>query len=150
VAELPPDSLTPREREVLTLLITGCPNKQIAAQAKLSEMTVKVHRSQIMRKMAAGAASRPWCWRLGACLKREAEGWRQGGRKAALPSPTPDAKAQKNFTDPESRIMKSKDGFVQAYNAQIAVDAEAQIIVAQDVTQSASDCGETKWCARSA
>jgi hypothetical protein len=36
--------------------------------------------------------------------------------------------------------MKSKDGFVQAYNAQIAVDAEAQIIVAQDVTQSASDC----------
>ena len=44
---------------------------------------------------------------------------------------TPDAQAQKNFTDPESRIMKSKDGFVQAYNAQIAVDAEAQIIVAQ-------------------
>ena len=47
------DSLTPREREVLTLVITGCPNKQIAAQAKLSEMTVKVHRSQIMRKMRA-------------------------------------------------------------------------------------------------
>jgi hypothetical protein len=35
----------------------------------------------------------------------------------------PDPKAQKNFTDPESRIMKSKDGFVQAYNAQIAVDS---------------------------
>ena len=54
----------------------------------------------------------------------------------------PDAKAQKNFTDPQSRIMKSKDGFVQAYNAQAAVDAEAQIIVAQDVTQSAVDCGQ--------
>jgi hypothetical protein len=38
--------------------------------------------------------------------------------------------------------MKSKDGFVQAYNAQIAVDAEVQIIVAQDVTQSASDCAQ--------
>jgi Transposase DDE domain len=38
--------------------------------------------------------------------------------------------------------MKSKDGFVQAYNAQAAVDAEAQIIVAQDVTQSAVDCGQ--------
>jgi hypothetical protein len=38
--------------------------------------------------------------------------------------------------------MKSKDGFVQAYNAQIAADAEAQIIVAQDVTQSASDCAQ--------
>ena len=42
--------------------------------------------------------------------KQEVEGRRQGGRKAAPPSPTPDAKAQKNFTDPESRIMKSKDG----------------------------------------
>ena len=40
------------------------------------------------------------------------------------------------------RIMKSKDGFVQAYNAQAAVDAQTQIIVAQDVTQSAVDCGQ--------
>src|SRR5205809_2124012 len=72
--------------------------------------------------------------------KREAEGRRKGGRKAAPPSTEPDAKAQKNFTDPESRIMKSKDGFVQAYNAQAAVDGEAQIIVAHDVTQSAVDC----------
>jgi Transposase DDE domain len=75
-----------------------------------------------------------------AAAKREAEGRRKGGRSAAPPSTTPDAKAQKNFTDPESRIMKSKDGFVQAYNAQIAVCAEAQIIVAHDVTQSGSDC----------
>jgi hypothetical protein len=54
----------------------------------------------------------------------------------------PAPKAQKNFTDPESRIMKSKDGFVQAYNAQIAVDAEAQIIVAQAVVQNATDSGQ--------
>ena len=47
------DSLTSREREILALLITGRRNKQIAAQAELSEMTVKVHRSQIMRKMQA-------------------------------------------------------------------------------------------------
>jgi len=47
------DSLTPREREVLALVVTGRPNKQIAVLAKLSEMTVKVHRSQIMRKMRA-------------------------------------------------------------------------------------------------
>jgi FixJ family two-component response regulator len=46
-------SLTPREREVLAFVVTGRRNKQIAAQAKLSEMTVKVHRSQIMRKMRA-------------------------------------------------------------------------------------------------
>src|SRR5437773_4334250 len=74
--------------------------------------------------------------------QREAEGRRKGGRKAAPPSTEPDAKAQKNFTDPESRIMKSKDGFVQAYNAQAVVDGEAQIIVAHDVTQSAVDSGQ--------
>ena len=77
-----------------------------------------------------------------AAAKREAEGQRKGGRPAAPPSATPDAKAQKNFTDPQSRIMKSMDGFVQAYNVQIGVDAEAQIIVAADVTQSAVDCAQ--------
>jgi transposase len=74
--------------------------------------------------------------------QREAEGRKKSGRQAAPPSTMPDPKAQKNFTDPESRIMKSKDGFVQAYNAQIAVDSIAQIIVAQDVTQSAVDSGQ--------
>jgi transposase len=77
-----------------------------------------------------------------AAERRAAEGRRKSGRQAAPPCTEPDAKAQKNFTDPESRIMKSKDGFVQAYNAQAAVDAEAQIIVAHDVTQSAVDCGQ--------
>lgn len=59
---------------------------------------------------------------------------------AAAPSdaPTPDPKAQYNFTDPESRIMKSPDGFVQAYNAQIAVD-DQQFIVGQRVTQATND-----------
>jgi RNA polymerase sigma factor (sigma-70 family) len=49
------DSLTPREREILTLVVSGRPNKQIAAQLGLSEMTVKVHRSQVMRKMRASS-----------------------------------------------------------------------------------------------
>jgi hypothetical protein len=74
--------------------------------------------------------------------QREAEGRKKSGCPAAPPSTTPEPKAQKNFTDPESRIMKSKDGFVQAYNAQIVVDSAAQIIVAQDVTQSAVDSGQ--------
>jgi transposase len=74
--------------------------------------------------------------------QRRREGRKKPGKPAAPTRDEPDAKAQKNFTDPESRIMKSKDGFVQAYNAQAAVDGEAQIIVAQDVVQNASDRGQ--------
>lgn len=74
--------------------------------------------------------------------KRKAEGRKKPGTKAAPPSIDPAPKAQKNFTDPESRIMKTKDGFIQGYNAQAAVDRTAQIIVAHDVTQSAVDCGQ--------
>jgi FixJ family two-component response regulator len=45
--------LTERERQVLLLVVIGRPNKQIAGQLNLSEMTVKVHRGQVMRKMKA-------------------------------------------------------------------------------------------------
>jgi hypothetical protein len=54
----------------------------------------------------------------------------------------PPDRAQDNFTDPDSRIMKDSKGFEQSYNAQIAVDAEAQLIVAAGVTQQAADGGE--------
>ena len=54
--------------------------------------------------------------------------------------PKVDAKAQRNFTDPESRIMPTKDGFEQCYNAQAAVDAKAQVIVACDVVATNADC----------
>ena len=53
-------------------------------------------------------------------------------------SAKPDSKTQYNFTDPESRIMKSPDGFVQAYNVQVAVD-ELQLIVGHAVTQETND-----------
>ena len=46
---------------------------------------------------------------------------------------------QHNFTDPESRIMKSHEGFLQGYNAQIAVEPEFQLIVGQTVSQAAND-----------
>lgn len=74
----------------------------------------------------------------------------QEGKKVTGPKPqvadpeqaTPDPKAQRNFTDPESRVMPdgaNKGAFVQAYNAQIAVDDEAQVIVAATVTQNTND-----------
>jgi len=79
-------------------------------------------------------------------LKKEEErGKRFGGRPPHIPDPEqarPEPKAQRNFTDPESRIMPDgahKGSFVQAYNAQIAVDGAAQIIVAAEITQETND-----------
>jgi hypothetical protein len=76
--------------------------------------------------------------------QEEAQGKRFGGRPPQVPDPEqakPDPKAQRNFTDPESRIMQdgATKSFVQAYNGQAAVDSHAQIIVAAALTQDAND-----------
>jgi transposase len=65
-------------------------------------------------------------------------------RHEAKPRGVPQEKDQRNLTDPESRLMKRKRGFVQGYNCQAAVDADHQIIVAQHVTNSGSDAHELK------
>lgn len=67
--------------------------------------------------------------------KAEAEGQSEEAAQQAQP----EDKDQYNFTDPESRIMKSGDGFVQAYNAQAAVEPAMGLIVGQLVTQAAND-----------
>jgi len=54
-------------------------------------------------------------------------------------APAPSDKAQRNFTDPDSRILKTSDGFVQGYNCQLAVDAGEQVIVAHDTTNQQND-----------
>jgi FixJ family two-component response regulator len=48
-------TLTGRERQIMTLVVIGRANKQVAAELNVSEMTVKVHRGQVMRKMRAGS-----------------------------------------------------------------------------------------------
>ena len=76
---------------------------------------------------------------------RQAEADRQKGRspekksRAKRPFGEPEKKSQDNFTDPESRIMKTSSGFDQCYNGQLAVDSETRLIVAAEVTQSAAD-----------
>jgi FixJ family two-component response regulator len=51
------DLLTPRERDVLGLVVTGLLNKQIAAELGMSEKTVKVHRAQVMQKMQVSSVA---------------------------------------------------------------------------------------------
>ncbi|HYZ25321.1 MAG TPA: IS1182 family transposase, partial [Geminicoccaceae bacterium] len=61
------------------------------------------------------------------------------GRPARAHDGGPPARAQRNFTDPDSRVLKTRDGFVQGSNGQLAVDAAHQIIVAQRLTTNGSD-----------
>ena len=72
--------------------------------------------------------------------KAAAEGKSAEEAKKAKPSD----KDQYNFTDPESRIMKGGDGFVQGYNAQAAVEPERGLIVGQLVTEAANDKEQLK------
>ena len=72
--------------------------------------------------------------------KRKVENRKRSGPVPRPPSKEPDPKAQRNFTDPDSRVLLTKDGFIQGYNAQAAVDGTKQIIVAHGLTQSMSDC----------
>jgi transposase/IS5 family transposase len=74
--------------------------------------------------------------------RHEGDGGRPNGKKGQpfkKEFGQPREKAQDNFTDPESRIMKMGNGFEQSYNAQASVDQEHQIIVAVGVTNCAAD-----------
>jgi len=73
--------------------------------------------------------------------KEERTGKGTPGRKPEAPSNKPGDRKQRNFTDPDSRIMKdgATKSFEQCYNAEAAVDAGSQVIVAADVTQEAND-----------
>jgi hypothetical protein len=60
------------------------------------------------------------------------------------PTGEPEANTRRNFTDPESRLMKSRQGFLDGYNAQAAVDSHRQVIVAQTLTNNSSDTHQLK------
>jgi transposase len=64
------------------------------------------------------------------------------GRKPRALDGVPPDKAQRNFTDPESRIMKTGDGYIQGYNAHAAVDAESQVVVSCELTNRQNDADQ--------
>lgn len=66
-------------------------------------------------------------------------GMQQRGHRKRTPSDRPPDKAQRNFTDPDSRIMPSSGAFIAGYNGQIAVDAAHQIIVAHRLVTNPAD-----------
>jgi transposase len=93
---------------------------------------------------AEAEAKRQAIRQKGQALQRE--GKKRKGKKPKEPSDKPEAKAQRNFTDPDSRIMKdgASKSFEQAYNCQAAVDEKSQIIVAANVTQQTNDKQQVK------
>jgi len=100
---------------------------------------IREAREALEAEAAAAAAAKAEAERA-AEEKRKAENRKRSGPVPRPPSKEPDPKVQRNFTDPDSRVLLTKDGFIQGYNAQAAVDGAKQIIVAHGLTQSMSDC----------
>ena len=110
---------------------------------------IKIREAKAALEAEAKAAAEKKAKEVEEKLAKRAEEEARTGKKAKGKAPIapdvemamPEAKAQKNFTDPESRIMKdgASKGFEQAYNAQIVVDSKTQIIVAAEVTQESND-----------
>jgi transposase len=109
------------------------------------ELSRRVSRLEKIREAKAALEAKA---KAEADQKREArhqveEAAREEGRKPGGTPPRiedhPSPKAQRNFTDPESSIMKGRDGFIQAYNCQTAVDGSSQTIIACDVSATSAD-----------
>lgn len=106
-----------------------------------AELAHRAHRLETIRAAKAVLEQEAQAEAAVQAAAREAEPSRRGGPPQP-PRSGPHPKAQRNFTDPESRIMPAsgaKGSFVQGYNCQAVVDATAQIIVAADVTDEPND-----------
>ena len=74
--------------------------------------------------------------------ERRGRGQTVRGREPKPVEPKVDSKAQYNFTDPQSRIMKTRSGFEQCYNAQAAVETASMLVVANALSNQANDHGQ--------
>jgi transposase len=76
--------------------------------------------------------------------EEEKSGEKKRGRKPKSPEEAVNNEAKANITDPDSRIMKTRKGWVQGYNGQAMADCGSQVIVAQDLTQEENDRKQLK------
>lgn len=124
--ELPPELCDPEQRETRLREAKQRLDQQAEADRKMELVIEKEERA---RRIEAAKA----------VLESEARAKAEAAGKP-VDEAIVEEKTQRNFTDPDSRIMHKRSGeFVQAYNPQIGVDAGSQIIVAQIVTQNCND-----------
>ncbi len=120
---------------------------QLREQAEANERKAREHPDEtVRRRLETRAANQR---RQAEQLDPSDDGPPDGGGGAATqlvrrpapttPEATPPSSAQRNFTDPDSSIMNTHHGFVQAYNAQIGVDVDSQVILANGVTDQPPD-----------
>ncbi len=149
-----PDELRRRESRLKRIGEAKAALEREAAEARRVELEAQAERARLQAAASSDASEREKLERRAEARDRAAE--KVGGfgaegipgRESGLPFHTvphetdgsPKPKAQRNFTDPESRIMHSGGGFLQGFNAQIAVDEERQVIVAQILTNQPPDC----------
>ena len=113
------------------------PEELARRQSRLAKLRAAKEAIEVEAAERAAAEAAERAARKGASEAEAAEAGRAAAKEAA-PSP----RAQRSFTDPEARMMKTNDGFHYAYNAQAVVDERAQVILAAEVTNEAGDVGQ--------
>ena len=121
----------PRMRRTARLcVVTNMPAWVADKQRRL--VRIKEAKAALEAKAAAEAKAK-------AKASPKAKARKPASRTPEVAAPKPPDKAQRNFTDPESRILKTKNGYIQGYNAQAAADAGHQVIVAHGLAGSGID-----------
>lgn len=122
--------------------------EEVQAKADRARERAQTHDSEKERKRSATLASR-WDEEAEELSKQAGEGAGPPTTPEGMPTHrpksetdgSPTATAQRNFTDPDSRIMEQGGQFLQGYNCQLVVDKARQVIVAQGVTNKSPDNG---------